>query len=101
MGRDLKRDICGINDPTKFNSDIQDAISQHISQPLRYVCRYWASHLLASGPVPTKELAKLVDHFCNKLVLFWIEVMSLTGAIHQAVTSIRAAEQWANVSDFI
>lgn len=57
----------------------------NIPAPLRYSCRYWASHLL---DVPySEELYKNLDSFTFNRLLFWIEVLSLTDSLYNFLSS--------------
>jgi hypothetical protein len=85
--KELRFDICNIRDLSLFNDEVPGIvalISKHISVALRYACRYWVvhwlAHLRAAGPqssIPTG-----FEELCNKHLLHWIEVLSLTGAFN-------------------
>jgi hypothetical protein len=48
----LKRDICAVNDPTKFNSEILDLderLNRHLTEDLRYACRFWHRRIRKHG----------------------------------------------------
>jgi hypothetical protein len=62
----LRKDICGIGDPSLLNSevpDLRDRILRHLSTVLCYACLYWHVHLsLAYNP--DSELLALFTSFC-------------------------------------
>ena len=44
----LKRDICEINDPTKWNSEIHELdkrLQTYVPEHLKYACCFWHRHL--------------------------------------------------------
>jgi hypothetical protein len=80
--RELRLDICGIRDPSLFNSQvpgIQARLGEHISAALLYSCRFWLVHWLehirAAGPQSKVPLG--LDKFCTQHLLHWIESLSL------------------------
>jgi hypothetical protein len=81
--KELRFDICGIRNPSLFNSEVSDMqarISQHISAALRYSCRFcfvhWLEHIRLAGP--QSQVPSGLNEFCNKHLLHWIESLSLT-----------------------
>jgi hypothetical protein len=86
MNKSLKKDVCEIGDPSRFNADVSDLkerISTHLPPVVHYACPYWHFHLLlASDPDPT--LLELYASFCRKKLLCWIEAVSLLGTLRTA-----------------
>jgi hypothetical protein len=81
--KELRFDICNIRDPSLHNKEvpgIQARISRYISAALRYCCRFWfvhwLEHIRAAGP--QSQAPSGLDEFCNKHLLHWIEILSLT-----------------------
>jgi hypothetical protein len=80
----LRFDICGIKDPSLFNHEVSDLLTrlkEHVSEALRYSCRYWTSHLLEYNRAadPESQVPHGLAAFCQQHLLHWIEVLSLTG----------------------
>jgi hypothetical protein len=95
----LKRDICAINDPTKFNSEIPDLderLHKYLTEHLRYACGFWNRHLedVADDDVGAFDQAK---EFLLTHLLHWIEVMSLLNDINGVLMTLRAIKPWFQV----
>jgi hypothetical protein len=100
----LRKNICGIRDMWKLNAeveDLEDRIAACIPAHLQYACRHWATHL--SKTLLGANSAE--DDVCNGLMLFssmhllyWLEVLSLTGWLAEALPALRHAQDWASVS---
>ena len=95
----LKRNICGIEDYTVL-TEVKD-ISAHrdrcIGSSLEYACRFWTRHLEnvpAGGGPRVKEIQEAIDEFFTKHLLCWIEVLSITGHLGEAVHAINRIRQW-------
>ncbi|KAH7925764.1 WD40 repeat-like protein [Leucogyrophana mollusca] len=95
----LKRDMCSIGDPSTFNSEVKDLperCDQHIDEATRYACRHWAYHL---GQIPHEggandNLINVLLTFSRTSILYWVETLSLIGALDSAVTMLRDAIIW-------
>jgi len=97
----LRRDICDIHDPRKFNNEIDnpplgERVDQHIPSSLRYACRFWAFHLPRIYE-PYGELNELLKDFFFTHLLHWFEVMSLLGMVRDAELLLSKASDWAKV----
>jgi hypothetical protein len=95
----LKRDVCAINDPTKFNSEILDLderLNKYLTEHLRYACGFWNRHLedVADDDVGAFDQAK---EFLLTHLLHWIEVMSLLNDINGVLMTLRALKPWFHV----
>jgi len=95
----LKRDICAINDPTKFNSEIPDLderLNKYLTEHLRYACGFWNRHLedVADDDVEAFDQAK---EFLLTHLLHWIEVMSLLNDINGVLMTLRVLKPWFQV----
>ena len=98
MKERLAKNICELEGcPTL--SDVHDLPARrerHIGSALEYACRFWAKHLAevpSSGP-HVKQVQELVDEFFTMHLLFWIEVLSLTGNLSLGVYALHEVNQW-------
>ena len=92
--KNLRRDICGINDPSILNSEVDDLptrILKHIPPHLQYACRHWAFHL--TNAMISDTLLDLLKEFCSKYLLYWVEVCSLLSNLRNALLSLDAARR--------
>lgn len=103
MERDLKQNICDLPQLPIANFEIQDSVDSKVTKGLRYCCRSWSTHLTAGvmcsdGTVgaTSSELAKL-KLFSDKKLLYWLEVMSLIGALNEAYRMAKQIHQWLRV----
>jgi hypothetical protein len=94
----LRQDICGINNLSSLNSEVDDLPSRiidNIPPHLRYACRHWAWHL-ANG-IFSDVLLDLLREFCSKKLLYWIEVCSLLGELRNALLSLNSVQMAISV----
>lgn len=88
----LKRDICGIRDPSKANSEVEDLserIDRHIPLHLQYATRSWAYHCSRStiSDLPVDPLRQ----FCVNSILYWVEACSLMGDLGVTLSVLNEA----------
>jgi len=95
MLHDLKFNICNIESsylPNSKISDLQSRIKEHIPPALFYACCFWDDHLERLR-FERELLAKLRSLFEGKF-LFWLEVLSLTGAVGVATPALLSLKEW-------
>jgi hypothetical protein len=99
MTKELRRDPCGISDPSKLNSEIPELRSMcnnSISGAVQYACYYWAFHLSKSA-LSDALLADLRS-FSSKSLLYWFEALSLLGRFDEnAIPAVQMASAWLKV----
>jgi hypothetical protein len=89
----LRRDICGIKNPSVLNSEVDDLsarIETGILPHVQYACRHWASHLAQA--IFSDNVVNLMEEFCTKKLLNWLEVCSLLGELRSALLSLNAIQ---------
>ncbi|KAF8587953.1 WD40 repeat-like protein [Ramaria rubella] len=92
--QNLKQNVCGIEDPTKYNSEIKDlpqCIMHSVPPHLQYACHHWASHL--EHALLSETLMELLYEFYSKYMLFWIEVGSLLQGLHGQLLSLYTVQK--------
>jgi hypothetical protein len=100
--RELRRDMCQIQNPSIFNSEVVDLpnrIESCIPPHLQYACRYWAWHV--SEGIVTDELVKLLEEICSKNLLYWLETCSLLGELRGALVGLDVVRRALTVSFLI
>ena len=100
MKSQLRFNICDLETYFRFNRDVPDLekrVKERIHPGLMYACRYWASHL---REIPySDEILFELDNFVYKQLLYWIEVLSLTGCLCECFELVlESAIGWAKVS---
>jgi len=98
MGESLKRNICNLDDYTVLSEvkDLPTCQKDHIGDALEYACQFWAKHLLmvpGSGS-HVGRIQKAIEKFFTTHLLYWIEVLALTGNLDVGVYAMNDVEQW-------
>ena len=92
--------ICGLETSYLLNTEIADLgkkVDENIPPYLLYSCRFWATHLQDGGF--DGGLAELVGQFITgEQVLFWLEVLGVSGLIGEAYWALILAENWFQVN---
>ena len=108
MNRTLEKNMCKLPDSVA-NSDIDDLkerTDKYINPALRYACVSWHTHLTGlvdadmisiRAPTVTPTLHK----FLETKFLFWLEVLSVVGAVRNAVGALQAMVDWLEVCKFL
>jgi hypothetical protein len=102
MVRQLRFNICRLEDSRVTNADIQDLpsrIIENISDCLQYSSLYWSNHLCFAPDNNDLQIWGNLEEFFEGLYpLFWIEVLSILGRVPMGAPSIRSVISWAKVS---
>ena len=102
MVRQLRFNICKLEDSRVANADIKDLpsrIKEHISDALQYSSLYWSNHLCFTPDNGDLCVWGLLKEFFGGLYgLFWVEVLSIMGMVPLGVPSLRRVISWAKVS---
>ncbi|KAF9786304.1 hypothetical protein BJ322DRAFT_780531 [Thelephora terrestris] len=88
MDRMLDRNMCRLPDGVA-NSDVHDLkerIEKFIDPALQYACRSWHTHLVEGPAIPLA-----LPRFLERNLLLWLEVLSVLGAVKNAVSALKAA----------
>ncbi|KIO23703.1 hypothetical protein M407DRAFT_77768, partial [Tulasnella calospora MUT 4182] len=100
MERDLKQNICNLPWVRMANSRIQDVVDIHVAKGLRYCCRSWSIHLVAglrrseASVDATRTVLAKFERVSDEKILSWLEVMSLIGAMTEAITIANQVHGW-------
>ena len=98
MGERLKRNICNLEDYAILSEakDLSTCKKEYIGDALEYACCFWTKHLLKvpySNP-HAEEVQGAIDKFFRTHLLYWIEVLALTGNLDIGVYAMNDVEQW-------
>ena len=101
MGERLKRNICNLDDYAVLSevTDLSTYKKVHIGEALEYACRFWSKHLLMvpSSSSHVGEVQKAIEKFFTRHLLYWIEVLALTGNLGVGVHAINDVEHWCTL----
>ncbi|KAH6636889.1 hypothetical protein F5144DRAFT_199344 [Chaetomium tenue] len=83
----LKKDVCGLRLPGTCRSEIdQKTIDTSLPPDVQYACRYWVYHWKESKCLIRD--GDLVEHFLNRHLLHWLEVLGLLGWISESISMV-------------
>ena len=99
MDQTLEKNMCELPD-TVTNSeagDLDERIEGYLDPALQYACKSWHKHLVDDNTVHTPAVTSALHHFQEKKFLFWLEVLSVLGAVREAVDALEVAARWLDV----
>ena len=97
MKERLKRNICNLDDHAILSKvkDLPARRRAHIGDALEYACRFWTKHLVE---IPSNhdvdEVHKAINEFFTTQLLYWIEVLSLTGNLGASIYATNDVHKW-------
>ena len=98
MGKLLRKNMCSIPDYA-LNSKVEglpDKIkASGIPGALEYACRSWYKHLIVAKDQAV-DVVSTLHHFLEGKFIFWLEVLSVLGAVGDAVYALTATTKWLN-----
>ena len=96
MDKSLRRNMCSIPDYA-LNSEVKDLQKRieesEICGALEYACRSWHEHLTVTK-YRTLEVVSALHHFLEGNFVFWLEVLSVLGAVGDAARALNTAARW-------
>ncbi|KAG8775190.1 hypothetical protein FRC15_000715 [Serendipita sp. 397] len=102
MTQELRFNICRLESsfiPNRNIADLAPRIKQNISIALLYSCLYWSDHLCHTPDTGDKKIYLALDKFTEDgRLLYWVEVLSLTGKIHVGESGLRRILSWIKLS---
>ena len=98
MSKLLEKNMCSLPDYV-LNSKVDD-LSRRIEEcgihgALEYACRSWHKHLITTTDQTADVVSALLD-FLEQKFLFWLEVLSILGAMGDAAHALIATTKWLN-----
>jgi hypothetical protein len=99
MNDELHFNMCELESSHLANEDVSDLHEHTLSAipiHLTYACQFWARHV-QMAPHSDALLSKIED-FLFKNLLYWLEVLSLTGSVNLASTALLKTAKWSRVS---
>ena len=96
MNRMLEQNMCQLPDGVTNSevSDLKNRAKQHISKALEYACRSWHKHLVDK---PSTQTLEILQRFLMEKFLFWLEILSVVGAVRDAVDALKATSKLLDV----
>ena len=105
MNRTLEKNMCELPEAVA-NSDVRDLkerTEKFLNPALRYACMTWHTHLVDADVIPAhaSAITPTLRQFLETKFLFWLEVLSVLGAVRNAVEALQVAEDWLEVCRFL
>ena len=98
MSQSLEKNMCSIPDYT-LNSEVADLPERieksGIHGALEYACRSWYKHLIMMEHW-NADVVSALQSFLGRRFLFWLEVLSILGAVGDAVCALGITVEWLN-----
>ena len=98
MGKLLKRNMCSIPDYA-LNSEVEDLPKRindsGIYGALEYACRSWYKHLSVTKH-QVLDMVSALHNFLEGKFVFWLEVLSVLGAVGDAARALIETIKWLN-----
>jgi hypothetical protein len=101
LNKHLRHDICNIRSPCLANAEIPNLaglLARSVPEDVRYACRFWQVHLIASGHL-TESVSVALHELCTDHLLHWLEVLSLLGELSFAYNFLPRCIMWYRVSN--
>ena len=97
MNNRLEQNMCKLPDGVTNSEvdDLKERAELYIDKALEYACRSWHKHLLDKMSTQTVEI---LHQFLMEKFLFWLEVLSVAGAVREAVDALEEVAKWLEVS---
>ena len=97
MDESLEKNMCLIPDYV-LNSEVDDLPKRidesGIRGALEYACRSWYKHLIATRDRAADMMVFSLRGFLERKFLFWLEVLSVLGAVGDAARALNTTVEW-------
>ena len=100
MNKTLEKNMCNLPEAVKNSEvdDLQERREQYLNHGLQYACKSWHKHLINKHTSHVPKITSVLHHFLEEKFLFWLEVLSILGAVRDAVDALKVAIRWLEVS---
>ena len=100
MNQTLEKNMCRLPEAVKNSEvdDMEDRIEKYFNHALQYACQSWHKHLINEPTANRHEIVSALHCFLGKKFLCWLEVLSVIGAVRNAVDALQAVVKWLEVS---
>ena len=101
MNQTLEKNMCKLPDSVANAdvSDLKERTKKNINQALQYACRSWHMHLVGTDmmSVHAPTITPTLHKFLETKFLYWLEVLSVLGAVRNAVEALEVVVDWLKV----
>ena len=101
MNQTLAKNMCNLPEAIANSdiSDLRERTERYIHPALQCACMSWHIHLISAEttPVHSPTVTPALRQFLETKFLFWLEVLSVLGAVRNAVDALQATIGWLEV----
>lgn len=100
MNRELRFNICEMEDSFRLNKDVADLpsrITKHIGETLKYGSLFWMSHLEQSDVDMEESAEKVLAFLDSRKTLFWVEGLSLMDTVDRGILILQDCARFFTV----
>ena len=104
MNRTLKRNMCKLPDGVANLDvgDLKERTNRYIDPALQYACVSWYTHLIGlidadMALAYVLSITPTLHQLLETNFLFWLEILSVLGAVRSAVEALQVATDWLKV----
>ena len=103
MNQTLERNMCKLPEAVTNSevSDMQERITRYIEPALQYACTSWHKHLAGKCSPDDPTISRAIHCFLKEKFLFWLECLSVLGAVKEAINALEVAAKWLEVCQFL
>ena len=100
MNQTLEKNMCQLPEAVSNSEvdDLQERADLYINQGLQYACKSWHKHLVNEPTANRQEITSALHSFLEKKFLSWLEVLSVLGAVRNAVDALNVVVKQFKVS---
>ena len=92
VSSELHFNMCGLDSSSIRNVDIPSTVKSTIPPPVSYSCQFWTDHLVHT--LSEDQFMEAVKFVMHEKLLFWMEVMSVLGKMHEMFRILTQALAW-------
>ena len=101
MNQALAKNMCKLPEAVANSdvSDLKERTERYIDPALRYASTSWHTHLIGADTTParTPAITPALRRFLETKFLCWLEILSVLGAVRNAVDALQATTGWLEV----
>ena len=99
MNQTLEKNMCKLPDAVSNSEveDLEDRTKQYLNPALQYACKSWYKHLIDEDTAHRPVITSALYYLLEKKFLFWLEVLSVLGAVREGIDALGVAVKWLEV----
>ena len=100
MNHTLQKNMCNLPEAVRNSEvpDLKERREKYIPNALEYACKSWHKHLPDNLTAQGPKITAILHHFLANKFLCWLEILSVFGAVRDAIAALEVATMLVNVS---